>query len=292
MNALSNQTVPFRHLHSCLNVEQSLYSKSRTMNRKEGSIMSFSEDLIGKMLGKESLRTIGEKAGVSSEKTQEVMTAALPLLLEKMKRNASDTAGAESLSRALRSHSGDDISDPVAFLKKTDMEDGAKIVCHVLGEDTKKVQSSMARSTGLKNSQVSSILSMAAPLLLSAVGGEAASQNASGSQLGSLLGGILGSGSSSGGGSGLLGSLLGGSGSGLLNSMFGSSSSSSSDSSGLGGSLLSGLFSSVSDTSANDDDGSDLLGTIFGSMTSSSTASSSSGKKKKSFLSTLLGFFR
>lgn len=256
--------------------------------------MSFCEDLIGTMLGNESLRTIGEKAGVSTDKTQEVMTAALPLLLEKMERNASDPAGADSLSKALRAHSTDSISDPVAFLKNADMEDGAKIVCHVLGEDTKKVQTSMARSTGLKNSQISSILSMAAPLLLSAVGGEAASQNTQGAQLGSLLGGILGSGSSSGGGSGLLGSLLGGSGSGLLNTMLGSSPSSSSNSSGLGSTLLSGLFSSVSDTSSNDadDDGNDLLGSIFGSMSSSPSASSGSGKKKKSFLSTLLDFFR
>ena len=258
--------------------------------------MSFSDNLISLMLGNDSIHTISEKTGVSTDKTQEVMTAALPLLMEKMKSNASDAKGAESLSAALRAHGTANISDPAAFLKDADMQDGAKIVCHVLGDETRKVQTGIARSSGLKNSQVSSILSMAAPLLLSAVGGEAASQNTSSSQLGSLLGGILGSGSSSGG-TGLLGSLLGGSGSGLLNSILGSASSSGNDSSsGLGGSLLSGLFNSVSDSSANEeeDDGNDLLGTLLGSMGSSvsQTCASVSGKKKKSLLSTLLSFFR
>ncbi len=257
--------------------------------------MSFSDNLIGMMLGNKSVHAIGEKTGVNDEKVQEVLTVAFPLLVEKMQSNAADAEGAASLSAALEAHSHDNISDPVAFLKNADMEDGAKIICHVLGKDTRKVQTSMARSSGLKNSQISSILSMAAPLLLSAVGGETSSQNASGSQLGSVLGGILGSGSSSGSGNGLLGSLLGGSGSSLLNTMLGSGSSSGNTGSGLGGSLLNGLLSSVSDSSAGDeeDDGSDLLGTILGGLGSSGTQmNGASNKKKKSLLSTILGFFR
>ena len=115
------------------------------------------------------------------------------------------------------------------FLKGADLKDGKKILGHVLGDNQNAMIEKIAGEAGVTKGKATSILALAAPLLLSLLG----NQNSGNNMLG-LLGGLLGM------------SLLSGNnnGGGLLSGLLGGGSSSSSQSSGLLGSLLGGGSSS------------------------------------------------
>ena len=117
-------------------------------------------------------------------------------------------------------------------MSKVDLQDGGKIVGHLLGGDQNAVVEEAAQRAGLSAKDTGNVLSAAAPLLMSLLGQEAASQQSNNSaavgglmgsllqnvDMGSLLTGLLGGGtaqqaSSSGNGkkqglAGLLGNLL------------------------------------------------------------------------------------
>ena len=204
---------------------------------------------IGQLISGGGLSALSKRVKLPKEEVAKVLTAGLPALVGGMRRNAGAQAGAESLSRALADHSSDDTSDPAAFLKTADLKDGKKILGHVLGDDQNALVEEISKASGVTKGKTTTILALAAPLLLSLLGNQQSSQQSGSSGLLGLLGGLLGGGQSqpqqSSGG--LLGSLLGGgqsaqpaqqqSGS-LLGSLLGGSSGSNT-------SLASGLFSSL-----------------------------------------------
>ena len=202
----------------------------------------FSLNSIGRLFSEGGVSAISRRTKVDRQDVAKVLTAGLPALVGGMRRNVSERNGGESLSRALSDHSRVDVSDPAAFLKTADLKDGKKILEHVLGSDQKALVDEISGATGVTKGKTTTILALAAPLLLSLLGNQSGSQS-SGGLLG-LLGGLLGGGQSSGG---LLGGLLGGSqqqaqpqqsSGSLLGSLLGGSS-------GGNASLASGLFSSL-----------------------------------------------
>ena len=150
-----------------------------------------------------SIKTISRKSNASPEKVSTVIMAAVPMLISEMKKNAETREGASKLSDALDTHAMDDISDISGFLENVDVEDGAKILNHIMGSkrDAEKVEKNLAAKTGLNKSQIAGILSLAAPLLLSYLGKEKKNAKTSGSEeqdniLTSMLESVLGNGSS------------------------------------------------------------------------------------------------
>ena len=201
--------------------------------------MAFDLNSIGALISGDGLNAISKRTKVDKEDVAKVLSAGIPALVGGMRRNAGAEAGAASLSKALADHSADDVSNLGAFLKGADLKDGKKILGHVLGDDQKQLVDEISRAAGVTKGKTTTILALAAPLLLSLLG----KQNSGGGLLG-MLGGLLGLGGQSSGG--LLGGLLGGGqqqqtqqqSSGLLGSLLGGSANSNA-------SLASGLFSSL-----------------------------------------------
>lgn len=193
--------------------------------------MDLSQVLFNSLLGDSSLKTLSKNSGASQDQVQQVMGLALPVLMKNMQSNASTKKGETSLAKALADHGTDDVSNISAFLANVDLEDGNKILSHILGKNKETVEEDIADQTGLTSTQTSGILANVAPLLLSLLGGSLLGGQSKGSATSSsngLAGGLAGmlasalfgggsSGSSSGGGGGLedlligsLGSVLGG----------------------------------------------------------------------------------
>ncbi|MBR6377586.1 MAG: DUF937 domain-containing protein [Oscillospiraceae bacterium] len=203
----------------------------------------FNLNSIGSLLSGGGVSAISKRTKLPKEDVAKVLSAGIPALVGGMRRNAGAAAGEASLSRALKDHSAADISNPGAFLKSSDLQDGKKILGHVLGDDQKELVEEISRASGVTKAKTTTILALVAPLLLSLLGNQ---NNSSGGGLLSMLGGLLGMGGGQSSG-GLLGSLFGGgqsqpqpqqqSGS-LLGSLLGGSSSSNA-------SMASGLFSSL-----------------------------------------------
>lgn len=158
--------------------------------------------LIGTLMSADSLQGMGKTSKTDSKSVQSVLGAALPGLLSSAQAQSQDEA--TGFAEALLSHSKADTSDIASFLGKVDMEDGGKIVNHLLSGDA---VADISRKAGVSKKDTTNILSAAAPLLMSLLGQQTVS-SASGSNasaigamastllqnvdVGSLLGGLLG----------------------------------------------------------------------------------------------------
>jgi len=228
--------------------------------------MNNTAELLGKLISKEALGTIGKTAKVSKNDVQNVLANALPVLLVGMQNNVSTEDGAASLTKALTDHAANSTDDITAFLQNADVEDGQKILTHILGDEKDAVQKAVASRAGVSKNKTGLILAIAAPLLLSLLG--QSNDNSSNAGIGNLLGALLGHNNGLGGV--LLSSLLGGGnhnslGGALLGSLLGGNQQQQ-QSNNLGGALLGSLLGSNQQQQQNNtpDLGGALLGSLLG----------------------------
>ena len=125
------------------------------------------------MLSADSIAQMGEKTGTSTDEVKSVLLSALPAMLNGVQGQASNRETVAGFAGALDSHALDDISDIPAFLSHVDLEDGEKIVGHLLGGDQAAMTKAAAEKAGLSTAATGSILGAAAPLLMSLLGQQA-----------------------------------------------------------------------------------------------------------------------
>ena len=172
--------------------------------------------LMNVFLSQQSQQGISSATGSSSADVTSILAKALPSLLAGANKQSQQTSTATSFAKALASHAQDDTSNLTSFYNNVDLNDGAKIIQHLLGNQTNSVTKSVAAQAGVTQKQATSVLSAAAPLLLSLLGQQttaqtktATTQKAKTAQttdlmssllsnvdVGSLIGTVLGSGSS------------------------------------------------------------------------------------------------
>ncbi|WP_435414883.1 DUF937 domain-containing protein [Polaribacter aestuariivivens] len=155
-------------------------------------------DLLNSDLGKQIVSGVAGSTGNDSNKTNSVLTMALPVLMKAMERNAATPEGAQGLQRALETKHDGSILDNLGGLfgggvDESVKQDGAGILRHVLGAKQQGVEQVIGQKSGLDAGSVANILKVAAPILMGVLGKEKKQQNISDSNgLGGLLGNMLG----------------------------------------------------------------------------------------------------
>ncbi|PWG05073.1 DUF937 domain-containing protein [Polaribacter aquimarinus] len=155
-------------------------------------------DLLNSDLGKQIISGVAGSTGNDSNKTSSVLTMALPVLMKAMERNASSPEGAQGLMGALdKKHDGsilDNLGDLFGGGVNDDVvNDGSKILGHVLGNKQSGVEQVIGQKSGLDTGSVGNILKVAAPILMGVLGKQKRQQNLSNSgDISGLLGGLLG----------------------------------------------------------------------------------------------------
>jgi hypothetical protein len=170
-----------------------------------------SRSIVDTLLESNTIGAISESSGANKNQVKQTLESALPTLIQSMKNNASTEVGHKSLSEALSNHSKADISDITSFIKNVDIEDGSKIITHVLGENKGTVEKGISKKVGLKSDQIATILSTAAPLLLNLLGKKKKEDDGkedSGGILGTLASALLGQNDNSGKDNNSLGSVI------------------------------------------------------------------------------------
>lgn len=134
---------------------------------------SLLNELLNIVLSSGGTKALSQKTGASNDQLTDVISSVMPLLLQSMATNASDEKGSASLEKALAEHAKvtDSAEDQLA---NADLEDGAKILAHLLGKKQTTVEKTVAKESGLDVSQVTTILAALAPLLLNQVGQQTA----------------------------------------------------------------------------------------------------------------------
>ncbi|MFD0322921.1 MULTISPECIES: DUF937 domain-containing protein [Lysobacter] len=163
---------------------------------------SLTDDLLNQLQG-QPLAQLGSQLGLSQPQTQSAVSAALPLLLGALGRNASQPQGAQALFGALqRDHAapaasnGLDLGSVLGAVLGggggSPQTDGAGILGHIFGGRQESAAQGLGQATGLEGGQANALLKMLAPIVLSYLaqrmfsgGGQAA---ASPQQLGDVLG--------------------------------------------------------------------------------------------------------
>jgi hypothetical protein len=155
-------------------------------------------DLLNSDLGKTIISGVSNQTKQPQNKTQDVLTMALPVLMTAMKRNAATPQGAEGLLSALGSKHDGSILDNLSGLFEGGvnsgvLDDGGKILGHVLGGKQKNVEMALSQKSGVDAGSVAQILKVAAPILMGMLGSQAKKQNVDNANgLDGLLGGLLG----------------------------------------------------------------------------------------------------
>ncbi|MCH4822983.1 DUF937 domain-containing protein [Gramella lutea] len=152
-------------------------------------------DILNTQAGQSLINTASNR---TSEKKEDVVSAlgmALPLLLGAMKNNSKSPEGAAKLNEAL----SQDKHNGALFNQLNDLDpenlqnEGKKIVSHIFGENEENISSSLSAISNIKPENLSAIIKMAAPILLSILGSQKRKDNVGADGLDDLLGNILGS---------------------------------------------------------------------------------------------------
>ena len=149
-------------------------------------------------MGKQLISGVANQTGQPENKTADVLSMAMPLLLGAMKKNVKSPQGAEGLMSALSAkHDGGILDNLGGFfgggVDDSDMQDGAGILGHVFGSGQANVENALSQKSGLDAGAVANILKIAAPIVMGYLGRQKAQSNVSDANgLNSLLGSMLG----------------------------------------------------------------------------------------------------
>ncbi|MGB0880133.1 MAG: DUF937 domain-containing protein [Polaribacter sp.] len=155
-------------------------------------------DMLQSDFGKRIISGVAASTGNDSEKTGNVLTMAMPVLMKAMQRNVSTPEGAEGLMGALSGKHDGSILDNVEHLfnggvNDDIVQDGGNILGHVLGNKQSGVEQVISQKSGVDAGGVGNILKVAAPILMAVLGKKTRQNNVNNSSdLGGLLGGLLG----------------------------------------------------------------------------------------------------
>ncbi len=150
------------------------------------------------------LKEMGNKVGASEGDVQKATMMGIPTLVEALNRNSKEEGSRAGLAKAMEAHRYDDVDNLENYLKKADMEDGNKMLGHILGGNKSNVENRISASSGLGGSQVQMLLSLLAPMLMGMLGTKKKEANVSDHKISDLTDLLKGGLSQSSGGGGLM----------------------------------------------------------------------------------------
>ena len=151
------------------------------------------DDLTQQLLGQLAnggLSQISQKVGADESATSSALSVAMPLLVSALANNAAKPDGAQSLHQALNNdHHETILNDLPGFLNNPQAANGAGILGHVLGGQQSAITQGLSQGTGLDANQIDTLLQVAAPLVMGALGQQQQQQGLDSGGLSSFLGG-------------------------------------------------------------------------------------------------------
>ncbi|MBQ3394667.1 MAG: DUF937 domain-containing protein [Oscillospiraceae bacterium] len=125
---------------------------------------------LGEALQMFNVLTGADTKDVTRNDMSAALTSLLPQLLNGAVAQSESEETKEGFNKALDDHSKDEASSFANFMKNVDIDDGSKIVKHLLGSKQDEVVEATAKKSGLDAKQVAKIAAVVAPLLMSTLG--------------------------------------------------------------------------------------------------------------------------
>ncbi|HOW24024.1 MAG TPA: DUF937 domain-containing protein [Bacteroidales bacterium] len=128
-------------------------------------------EMIISQLGNDTVDRMSAQVNEDPSNTQRAIQNAIPILVNALARNTSNSDGANSFLGALdRDHDGSILDNMGGFLSNPAVANGAGILKHVLGGNRSKVENYLSKSSGISLGSAGNILEMLAPILMGFLG--------------------------------------------------------------------------------------------------------------------------
>ena len=153
---------------------------------------NLTQQLLSQLQGA-PMQQMSSQLGLGEQQTSQAVSAALPLLMGALGKNASQPQGAQALLGALqKDHAG---GGNLAGLLGSVLgggggrqTDGAGILGHILGENQQRAETGLAQASGLDGNKAGQLMKMLAPLVMAFLANQTRQGSASPQALGALLG--------------------------------------------------------------------------------------------------------
>ena len=147
------------------------------------------ETIMKMMLQSGALDQVTSMLGVDEKGAQSAIETVMPMLLKGMQ--SEDTK--YGFLQALNDHSKQDTKDLKKAVKNVDVDDGYKIVKHLLGAEEEELAAKAKKKSGLDTKTIIKIMAILAPILMSKMGQTAKTQTAKSSSgdMMKVVGGLL-----------------------------------------------------------------------------------------------------
>lgn len=168
---------------------------------------ALTNDLLAQLQGA-PLQQISRQLGIDQNQTAGAVSAALPLLMGALGKNASQPQGAEALFGALqKDHTGGggigDLLGMVLGGAQSRQTDGAGMLGHILGGQQGRAEQRLGEATGLGGDRAGMLMKILAPIVMAYLakrmfganeggGGQAMGMAGGGNPTADVLGAILG----------------------------------------------------------------------------------------------------
>lgn len=152
-------------------------------------------DILNTSVGEDFIAKASKNTDENKDNISAALGMALPILVGAMKKNIKSGTGEESLNKALNNNKhGDALLDNIKSVDSSNMSaEGEKILGHLLGGKQDMISKTIGSTLNMNESSVSSIIKMAAPLLMSVLASQKRKDNVPSSGLGTLLDSVMGS---------------------------------------------------------------------------------------------------
>ena len=150
------------------------------------------ETIMKMMLQSGALEQVSGMLGVDDKSAESAIEYVMPMLLQGMQGQMKNEDTKYGFMQALNDHSKQDTRDLRKAVKEADVDDGAKIVKHLLGAEEEEIAAKAKKKSGLDTKTILKIMAILAPILMSKMGQTAKTQSASGSgDMMKVVGGLL-----------------------------------------------------------------------------------------------------
>ena len=140
-------------------------------------------DALETELSPARIESISAQLHINAAATSRAISMAVPILLGRLSKNASDGAGSAALDVALNAHDGQVLDNsPAPF------GGGAAILTHILGARRSAVEEGVGRATELDAQKVGELLVVLAPIVMGVLGRMRREHNVTAEQLPVVLG--------------------------------------------------------------------------------------------------------
>lgn len=128
-------------------------------------------NLIQSQLSGQAIDMIAQQIGGNKQQTTTAVSAALPMIMQALSKNASNNQGAASLFNAVeKDHDGSVLNDIAGLVGNFQNGPGAGILKHLLGQKQRNAESMVSNASGLNSQSTAQLMQILAPIVMGQLG--------------------------------------------------------------------------------------------------------------------------